>query len=189
MATAMSSRCCGWAWRRRRRQGMEMWVRGITGERWGMSWRTAARRRLTKCADGDMWPPHGVQVLNQSDTIVAIQFGLQSEWTSLTTCFADVQTPKPWSISANNLNQSCSPIYHLQYLFKDQSLILNEQGVKSSQSQLSKIVNAKWLRKISKCWKLCFSDFCELKKTKLCTELAHDPKIKVVALLKYYNFA
>ena len=25
--------------------------------------------------------------------------------------------------------------------------------------------------------------------TKLCTELAHDPKIKVVALLKYYNFA
>ena len=32
-------------------------------------------------------------------------------------------------------------------------------------------------------------DFCELKKTKLCTELAHDSKIKVVALLKYYNFA
>ena len=31
-------------------------------------------------------------------------------------------------------------------------------------------------------------DFCELKKTKLCTELAHGPKIKVVALLKYYNF-
>ena len=25
--------------------------------------------------------------------------------------------------------------------------------------------------------------------TKLGTELAHDPKIKVVALLKYYNFA
>ena len=32
-------------------------------------------------------------------------------------------------------------------------------------------------------------DFCELKKTKLCTELAHDPKIKVVAVLKYYNYA
>ena len=31
--------------------------------------------------------------------------------------------------------------------------------------------------------------FCELKKTKLCTELADDPKIKVVALLKFYNFA
>ena len=31
--------------------------------------------------------------------------------------------------------------------------------------------------------------FCELKKTKLCTKLAHDPKIKVVALLEYYNFA
>ena len=25
--------------------------------------------------------------------------------------------------------------------------------------------------------------------TKLCTGLAHDPKIKVVSLLKYYNFA
>ena len=32
-------------------------------------------------------------------------------------------------------------------------------------------------------------DFCELKNTKLCTELAHDPKIRVVPLLKYYNFA
>ena len=31
-------------------------------------------------------------------------------------------------------------------------------------------------------------DLCELKKTKLCTDLAHDPKIKVVSLLKYYNF-
>jgi len=36
--------------------------------------------------------------------------------------------------------------------------------------------------------KLCFADFCELKMTKLGIELAHDPKIKVVALLKYYNF-
>ena len=25
--------------------------------------------------------------------------------------------------------------------------------------------------------------------TKLCTKLSHDPKIKVVALLKYYDFA
>ena len=32
-------------------------------------------------------------------------------------------------------------------------------------------------------------DFCELKKTKLCTELADDPKIKVVVVLKYYNFS
>ena len=31
-------------------------------------------------------------------------------------------------------------------------------------------------------------DFCELKKAKLCTELAYDPKIKVVHLIKYYNF-
>ena len=36
---------------------------------------------------------------------------------------------------------------------------------------------------------LCFTNFYELKITKLCTELAHDPKIKVVALLEFYNFA
>ena len=55
--------------------------------------------------------------------------------------------------------------------------------------QLDETVNQIGLRKISKLQKQWNVDFCELKMTKLGTELAHDPKIKVVALIKYYNFA
>ena len=122
-------------------------------------------------------------------TVGAIQFGHQSEWSGLTVWIADVQTPKPWSISANNLTQSCSPIYHLWYLLKDQGLIPKEWGVKSFQSRASETGNQKYLEKFLSVVKQWIVDFCELKMTKLCTELTHDPKIKVVALLKYYNFA
>ena len=45
------------------------------------------------------------------------------------------------------------------------------------------------LENFFKCWKQCIIDFCELQKTKLCTLLTHDPKIKVVPHLTYYNFA
>ena len=34
-----------------------------------------------------------------------------------------------------------------------------------------------------------FVDTCELFLSMLCTELDLDPKIKVVALIRYYNFA
>ena len=57
------------------------------------------------------------------------------------------------------------------------------------QSTTHETVNTIRLRKILSVEKQLHDDFCELKITKLCTELAHDLKIKVVALLKYYNFA
>ena len=55
--------------------------------------------------------------------------------------------------------------------------------------ELAKLSVEHDLENFSKCSKQCTSDFCELQKTKLCTLLSHDPKIKVVPHPKYYKFA
>ena len=52
-----------------------------------------------------------------------------------------------------------------------------------------KTVNSVRLRIFSKFEKQYFVDSCESYLTMLGTELALDPKIKVVTLVKYYNFA
>ena len=52
-----------------------------------------------------------------------------------------------------------------------------------------KTVKSVRLRNISKCGKQYFVDSCEPYLTMLGTELALDSKIKVVTLVKYYNFA
>ena len=45
------------------------------------------------------------------------------------------------------------------------------------------------LEKFAKCLKQWKADFCEPISSMLGAKLVYDPKIKVVALLKFYNFA
>ena len=51
------------------------------------------------------------------------------------------------------------------------------------------MVKSIWLRKISKFQKQYIIDSCDPYLYMLGTELALDPKIKVVTLVKYYNFS
>ena len=51
-----------------------------------------------------------------------------------------------------------------------------------------KTVNSVRLRKFSMFEKQYFNDFCDPISSMLGAELAYDPKIKFVTLLKYYNF-
>ena len=64
-----------------------------------------------------------------------------------------------------------------------------ETELNHPQSRLIRLSKHPDLENFSKCSKQCISDFCELQKTKLCTLSSHDPKIKVVPHIKYYNFA
>ena len=45
------------------------------------------------------------------------------------------------------------------------------------------------LENFSKCWKQWIVESCEPNSTMLGAKLVYDPEIKVVPLIKYYNFA
>ena len=52
------------------------------------------------------------------------EFSIQRSQPSLTAHFHSIETTKPLIISKNILNENCSPSYSLQFLLKDQDLIL-----------------------------------------------------------------
>ena len=104
----------------------EMRAHGVTGERRGMKWHVEARRGLTGGAGGVEWPPCGGQTLRRLPTDGQADSAIRASDPSLTSCFGNDQSPNLQHISTSYLNKSCSPIYHLQFLLKDQGLILNE---------------------------------------------------------------
>ena len=108
---------------------------------------------------------------------------------SLTAEFDEALSPNPWSISAHKLNQSRRPTYHLQFFLKNQVLILNQNWVKSLQSWACQLSVENDLAKFAKCWKQWIIESCEPISSMLGAKVIYDPKIKVVPLIKYYNFA
>ena len=76
----------------------------------------------------------------------------------------------------------------LQSCLRKHQLIHKGLRVMSTQSRPRQTVNAVMTQKISKFEKQHFNDFCDPISSMLGAKLAYDPKIKVVTLLKYYNF-
>ena len=61
------------------------------------------------------------------------------------------QTPNPWSISSHRLNQNCSSMYQLPFLFKELVPMPNRTRVISSQRSAVSTVRVQDLEKFLKC--------------------------------------
>ena len=107
----------------RRRRGEMNWDAGmLMSACYCLMWRVAARRGLASQDVGDGWPPRGGEVLKWPATVASIQLS----HLHLTVHIQRVETTKPLIISKNHQYKSCSPVYQLQLLLKDQDLILQE---------------------------------------------------------------
>ena len=70
------------------------------------------------------WRPRGGSGLWPVGHCADSEFSIQRSQPSLTAHFHSVETTKPLIISENILNENCGPSYSLQFLLKDQDLIL-----------------------------------------------------------------
>ena len=77
----------------------------------------------------------------------------------------------------------------LQFLFKDQAQIPNQNRVMSSPRWARQAVGVPDLAKFAKCINCDFSDFWNPISHMLGAESVKDPKIKVVSYVKHYNIA
>ena len=81
--------------------------------------------RGQRCQAGHgAWRPRGGSGLWPVGHCADSEFSIQRSQLNLTAHFHSVETTKPLIISKNILNENCSPSYSLQFLLKDQDLIL-----------------------------------------------------------------
>ena len=158
---------------------------GVLKPRSGASWPawSGQRRRAAVAADTQRVGSAGGRSLNGF-----VQF-VQLSQPSLTTCFAIELTPYAKRFSDFFQNQSGSPKYHLQMLFNDLVLILNQNKVTSSQSRARQAVSVYDLAKMLSVEMFVFADSCDPNTSMLGAKSINDPKIKVVPYTKHYNFA
>ena len=151
-----------------------------------------ATRGRAPATRGVRWPPRGGSALSWSATETSvselIQFFRKRDG-CLTTSFHEDQTSNPWLLRANILNRNGRPMYQLQLLLKNHALIRNLNRVISSPSWAISTVSETDRAKSPKCRKQWNLGSCELISTMLGAKPVYDPKIKVVPLAKYYNFA